>query len=72
VATSRGGLDVFSVNSIGYPAWTSGNFQESLSDVLSNASGIGFSSNPHFKADGKLAEVPDYVYLQIDNIRLVF
>jgi spore coat protein CotH len=71
-STSKGAQHVFSISSIGYPSWATGNLPDILSDVLSSASAIGFSSNPHFNAGGKLASVPDSGCLLIDNIRLIF
>jgi hypothetical protein len=70
--SSKGTMKVFSLNSIGYPSWATGDLPNILSDVLTNATGIGFSSNPHYNSSGKLASVPDSGYLRIDNIRLVF
>lgn len=65
-------LRVFKINAIGYPSWATGNPPEILHEVLSKATGIGFSSNPHFNADGELYSTPDSGFLRIDNVRFVF
>jgi spore coat protein H len=70
--SGKDSLKVFKLNNIGYPSWAKGNPPDILQDVLTNASGIGFQSNPHFGPDGKLLTVPDSGYLRIDNIRFVF
>jgi len=69
---SKGAQHVFKINGAGYPTWATGNLPDILPDVLANAEGIGFSSNPHFNSSGKLVSAPDSGYLRIDNIRFVF
>jgi hypothetical protein len=70
--SSKGSQHIYKISDIAYPSWGSGNLPDILEKVLSKASGIGFSSNPHFNSNGKLLSVPDSGYLQIDNIRFVF
>lgn len=69
---SKDSLRVFKIQTAGYPSWATGSEPDILQDVLSNATGIGFQSNPHFGADGELVASPDSGFLKIDNIRFVF
>lgn len=70
--SSKGSQHIYKLDDTGYPTWGTGNLPDILGKVLSKASGIGFSSNPHYNSDGKLLAAPDSGYLRIDNIRFVF